>query len=89
MKFTTSLHLPGSRGLRLGLFLITLVCLLAPAYAARGDEGPVTFEIDSFIVEGNTLLSGKAILDLLGRYKGGQDRRGRGEGPGCPGEDVP
>jgi hemolysin activation/secretion protein len=62
--------LPGFRRWWPGLFFLALVHLLAPAAPARAAEGAPTFAIESFVVEGNTLLSGKKILDLLQRYKG-------------------
>jgi hemolysin activation/secretion protein len=64
------LGLPGFRELWPALFFLALVHLLVPAAPARCAEGSPAFAIESFIVEGNTLLSGKKILDLLQRYKG-------------------
>ena len=64
------LDLPGFRNLRATLLFLALVYLLIPAGPARCAEGPSTFAIESFMVDGNTLLSGKKILDLLQRHKG-------------------
>jgi hemolysin activation/secretion protein len=62
--------LPGFQKLWSGLFFLAVMHLLIPAGPAWCAEGPPAFAIESFIVEGNTLLSGKKILDLLQQYKG-------------------
>ncbi len=66
----TFLGPPGLRTVWPGLFFLALVHLLLPVCPARCAEGSPTFAIESFIVEGNTLLSGKKILELLQQYKG-------------------
>ena len=51
-------------------FFLFLICLLVPAYRADSAEQSTISTSKSFIVEGNTLLPGKKILDLLQQYKG-------------------
>ncbi|MGD0230325.1 MAG: ShlB/FhaC/HecB family hemolysin secretion/activation protein [Syntrophorhabdales bacterium] len=65
----TSPILPGLR-IWPALLLLSLVCLLLPADPTHAAEEAVTFEVLSFTVEGNTIMPGKKILDLLQQYKG-------------------
>ena len=58
------------RKLWLYLLLFALLDFFLPVNRAVSAEGPPTFTIRSFAVEGNTLLTEKTIRDALKDYKG-------------------
>jgi hemolysin activation/secretion protein len=55
------------------LFFIALILCIWPDQAGSAEE-PSTFEIRSFVVEGNTLFPEKSIQDILQPYKGSGKR---------------
>jgi hemolysin activation/secretion protein len=62
--------LPSFREVWKGLLFFALIHLLIPAYRMEAVAQSTTFNIRSFEIEGNTLLPGKDILDLLKPFQG-------------------
>src|SRR3974377_1173161 len=56
--------------LKPGLLLLAFTLLIMIGNRAESAEDTPTFEIRSFVVDGNTLMPGKKILELLQRFKG-------------------
>ena len=69
LRAVGSACLPSCREVWKGLLLFAIIHLLIPAFRMEA-VAQSTFDIKSFEVEGNTLLPGKAILDLLQAFKG-------------------